>query len=139
MTAAPMARGNGGVGGAGGVGGGDCGGNHGAIAAMAAWRRRLAADTGGNITWRWRRRLTCRAWRSFSFSQVKEICQDLYAKSGKTYRWQANALLALQESAEAYLVGIFDDANLCAIHAKRVTIMPKDIHLARRIRGRDRG
>ena len=44
-------------------------------------------------------------------------------------------MLALQEAAEAYLVGHFEDTNLCAIHAKRVTIMPKDIQLARRIRG----
>ncbi|KAL3204204.1 hypothetical protein MRX96_053071 [Rhipicephalus microplus] len=43
--------------------------------------------------------------------------------------------LALQEAAEAYLVGLFEDCNLCAIHAKRVTIMPKDVQLARRIRG----
>ena len=35
----------------------------------------------------------------------------------------------------SYLVGLFEDTNLCAIHAKRVTIMPKDIQLARRIRG----
>lgn len=42
---------------------------------------------------------------------------------------------ALQEAAEAYLVSLFEDTNLCAIHAKRVTIMPKDIQLARRIRG----
>ena len=45
------------------------------------------------------------------------------------------AVLALQEAAEAYLVGLFEDSNLCAIHAKRVTIMPRDIQLARRIRG----
>ena len=45
-------------------------------------------------------------------------------------------MLALQEAAEAYLVGLFKDANLAAIHAKRVTIMPKDIQLARRIRGK---
>ena len=44
-------------------------------------------------------------------------------------------MLALQESAEAYLVGLFEDTNLCAIHAKRVTIMTKDLKLARRIRG----
>lgn len=44
-------------------------------------------------------------------------------------------MLALQEAAEAHLVGLFEDANLCAIHAKRVTVMPKDIQLARRIRG----
>lgn len=50
-------------------------------------------------------------------------------------RFQSHAVLALQEAAEAYLVGLFEDTNLCAIHAKRVTIMPKDIQLARRIRG----
>nr|XP_014353917.1 PREDICTED: histone H3-like [Latimeria chalumnae] len=40
-----------------------------------------------------------------------------------------------QLATKAYLVGLFEDTNLCAIHAKRVTIMPKDIQLARRIRG----
>jgi len=48
---------------------------------------------------------------------------------------QARALEALQEAAEAYLVGLFEDTNLCGIHARRVTIMPKDMQLARRIRG----
>ena len=51
------------------------------------------------------------------------------------YRWQGTALLALQEAAEAHLVGLFEDCNLCAMHGKRVTIMPKDMQLARRIRG----
>ena len=50
-------------------------------------------------------------------------------------RFQSGAILALQESAEAYLVGLLEDSNLCAIHAKRVTIMPKDMQLAQRIRG----
>jgi len=50
-------------------------------------------------------------------------------------RFQSHAVLALQEAAEAYLVGLFEDTNLCAIHAKHVTIMPKDIQLVRRIRG----
>ena len=50
-------------------------------------------------------------------------------------RWQAEALLALQEACEFYMVHLFEDSNLCAIHAKRVTIMVKDIQLARRIRG----
>jgi histone H3 len=50
-------------------------------------------------------------------------------------RMQSTALLCLQEAAEAYLVGLFNDTNECAIHAKRVTIMPKDMQLARRIRG----
>ena len=62
---------------------------------------------------------------------VREIAQDF-----KTYlRFQSSAVLALQEAAEACLVGLFEDTNLAAIHAKRVTIMPKDIQLARRIRG----
>ena len=50
-------------------------------------------------------------------------------------RFQSGAILALQESAQAYLVGLLEDSNLCAIHTKRVTIMPKDMQLARRIRG----
>ncbi|KAG5610965.1 hypothetical protein H5410_022246 [Solanum commersonii] len=50
-------------------------------------------------------------------------------------RFQSSVVAALQEAAEAYLVGLFEDTNLCAIHAKRVTIMPKDMQLARHIRG----
>ena len=69
---------------------------------------------------------------------VREIASDSEViKSplcGKV-RFQSAAVMALQEAAEAYLVGLFEDTNLCAIHAKRVTIMPKDIQLARRIRG----
>lgn len=71
--------------------------------------------------------------RRLPFSRlVKEVQGYFYRKE---YRWQASAILALQEAAEAHLVGLFEDANLCTIHAKRVTIMPKDIQLARRIRG----
>lgn len=74
---------------------------------------------------------------------MREIAQDYKSD----LRFQSNAVLALQESAEAYLVGLFEDTNLyvhhysytfpfrCTIHAKRVTIMPRDIQLARRIRG----
>ena len=50
-------------------------------------------------------------------------------------RYQGTAILALQEAAEAYLIGLYEDTQMCAIHGKRVTIMPKDIQLARRIRG----
>jgi len=49
----------------------------------------------------------------------------------KDFKFQSTAMLALQEAAEAYLVGIFKDTNLCAIHAKCVTITPKDMQLAR--------
>jgi histone H3 len=48
---------------------------------------------------------------------------------------EASPFAKLQEAAEAYLVGLFEGTNLCAIHAKRVTIMPKDIQLARHIWG----
>ncbi|KAG9331835.1 hypothetical protein JZ751_016905 [Albula glossodonta] len=65
---------------------------------------------------------------------VREIAQDFKTD----LRFQSSAVMALQEASEAYLVGLFEDTNLCAIHAKRVTIMPKDIQLARRIRGERR-
>jgi len=61
---------------------------------------------------------------------VREITQDVKTN----LRFQAGALDALQEASEAYLVGLFEDTNLAAIHAKRVTIMPKDVQLARHIR-----
>ena len=61
---------------------------------------------------------------------VRELIQDVRGD----LRFQSTALLAAQEASEAYLVGLFEDTNLCAIHAKRVTIMPKDIQLSRQIR-----
>ncbi len=60
---------------------------------------------------------------------VREICQD------KDFRFQSTAILALQEASEAYLINLFEWTNLAAIHAKRVTIMIKDMRLARRICG----
>ncbi len=62
---------------------------------------------------------------------VREIATELKVD----VRFQSVAVLALQEAAEAYLVRLFEDTNLCAVHAKRVTIMPRDMQLARRIRG----
>jgi len=62
---------------------------------------------------------------------VREIAQGFK----NDLRFQSTAITALQEASEAYLVSLFEDTNLCAIHCKRVTIMPKDIQLARRIRG----
>jgi histone H3 len=70
---------------------------------------------------------------------VREIAQPFHVigKNGESepLRFQSTAVLALQEAAEAYLVGLFEDTNLIALHAKRVTIMPKDMQLARRLRG----
>jgi histone H3 len=65
---------------------------------------------------------------------VRELAQSYKSD----IRFQSTALLAMQEASEAYLIGLFEDANLCTIHAKRVTVMPKDIQLARRIRGERR-
>ena len=62
---------------------------------------------------------------------VREVAQEF--REG--LRFRAQAIFALQEAAEAYLVRLLEDGNLCAIHAGRVTIMPKDIQLARTIRG----
>ncbi len=64
---------------------------------------------------------------------VREIANDLNLQPD--VRFQSTSIMALQEASEAYLVSLFEDTNLVAIHAKRVTIMPKDIQLARRIRG----
>ncbi|CAN6359668.1 unnamed protein product [Urochloa humidicola] len=64
---------------------------------------------------------------------VREITND-YSK--EVTRWTPEALLATQEAAEFHLIELFEVANLLAIHAKRVTIMQKDIQLARRIGGR---
>jgi len=66
---------------------------------------------------------------------IREISREVIRIIDADYRWQAEALMALQSASEDYLIHLFEDSNLCAIHAKRVTIMPKDIHLARRIRG----
>ena len=62
---------------------------------------------------------------------VREIAQDFKTD----LRFQSSAVMPLQKASEAYLVYLFVYTNMCAIHAKRVTIMPKDIKLARRIRG----
>ena len=64
---------------------------------------------------------------------VKDICRELLA--GEDFRWAADGLQALQNATESYLIGLFEDAILCSIHARRVTLMIKDIHLARRLRG----
>ena len=62
---------------------------------------------------------------------VRSIVSDM----DHELRFQSSALFALQEASEAYMTGVFEDTNLCAIHAKRQTVMKKDMELARRIRG----
>lgn len=65
----------------------------------------------------------------------QRLVREIASNYKNDLRFQSNAILALQEASEAFLISLFEDTNLCAIHAKRVTIMPKDIQLARRIRG----
>ena len=70
---------------------------------------------------------------------VREIAQTYNSTPADgEKRWQLEALMALQEASEHYMVHLFEDANLCAIHARRVTVMVKDMQLARRIRGVER-
>ncbi|XP_054033250.1 histone H3-like centromeric protein A [Dryobates pubescens] len=68
---------------------------------------------------------------------VREIC--LLFTRGVDYHWQRMALLALQEAAEAFTVLLLEDAYLCTLHARRVTLYPKDLQLARRLRGSEAG
>jgi len=65
---------------------------------------------------------------------VRKIAQTMF--KNKDLRFRSLAVLALHEAAEAYMIGVFEDTNLAALHAKRVTIMPRDILLARRLRGK---
>lgn len=65
----------------------------------------------------------------------QRLVREIATEFKQEIRFQSQAILALQEAAEAYLVSLFEDTNLCAIHAKRVTIMSKDLQLAKRIRG----
>ena len=71
--------------------------------------------------------------RKLPFARLCKEITSVYNPDGM--RWTGEALLAMQEATESFIVGLFEDTNLCAIHAKRVTIMPKDLQLARRIRG----
>jgi histone H3/H4 len=73
--------------------------------------------------------------RKLPFARLVRQITTNYQSAGTDLRWAGGGLHALQEAAEAYLVHLYEDANLCAIHAKRVTIFVKDIQLARRIRG----
>ena len=63
------------------------------------------------------------------------MCPDGAGMASVQVRFQSTALAALQEAAENFLVGLFEDVNLLAVHTKRVTVMPRDIRLALRIRG----
>ena len=97
-------------------------------------KRRFRPGTVALREIRWYQQSTDLLFRKLPFQRlVQEITAKLFFFD--KYRFQGTALLALQEASEAYLVGLFEDSNLCAIHAKRVTVMDKDLKLAMRIRG----
>ncbi|KAJ8023339.1 histone H3, embryonic [Holothuria leucospilota] len=100
---------------------------------MARTKQTARKSTGGKAP---RKQLATKAARKSAPATGGVKKPHRYRPDFKTeLRFQSSAVMALQEASEAYLVGLFEDTNLCAIHAKRVTIMPKDIQLARRIRG----
>lgn len=66
---------------------------------------------------------------------VKEIADTLKSEEFNKYKWKASAIEVLQCAAESYLVALFEDVNKAAIHGKRVTIRPEDLHIVRSIRG----
>ena len=68
-------------------------------------------------------------------SQEYRVCPDGPGTPSVQVCFQSTAIAALQEAAENFIVGLFEDVNLLAVHAKRVTVMPRDIRLALRIRG----
>ncbi|CAI5736917.1 unnamed protein product [Hyaloperonospora brassicae] len=104
-----------------------------ASATAALVKRRRRPGEGALREIRLLQRSTKLLLRKLPFARVVREIQTEF--TGVGYRWQAEALLALQEAAETYLVRTFEDANLCAIHGKRVTLQVKDIQLSLRIRG----
>mmetsp|Transcript_43477 Transcript_43477/g.102393 ORF Transcript_43477/g.102393 Transcript_43477/m.102393 type:complete len:164 (-) Transcript_43477:50-541(-) len=120
-------------GGRGGGRGGGAGGRAAAAPMPAIKKRRYRPGTLAIREIRQYQKSTELLLRKLPFARlVRELTMN-YNNTG--LRWQAEALMALQESAEDYLVRLFEDANLCAIHSRRVTIMVRDIQLTRRIRG----
>jgi len=114
--------------------------------ARAATRRATKSKAGGKAAAKRRYRPGTVALRIFrKFQRSEELLirklpfQRLVCDNAQEYtdctRFSASVVLALQDASEAYLVGLFQDAQLCAIHGKRVTVMSKDIQLSRRIRG----
>jgi len=114
--------------------------------ALAAARRATKAKDGGKAAVKrhyWPGTVSLRdirklpRWGELLISKLplKRLVREIAQENTNVLRFQASAVLALQEAAKAYLVGLFQDAQLCAIHGKRVTVMSKDIQLARCIRG----
>lgn len=68
----------------------------------------------------------------------RRLVREISTAVKETLRMQSTAVDCLQEAAEAYITSVLADGNLCAIHAKRVTVFPRDLHLALKLRGERR-
>ncbi|GCB66956.1 uncharacterized protein [Scyliorhinus torazame] len=101
-------------------------------------RRRFRPGTRALMEIRKYQKTTDLLIRKLPFSRLVREVACRFTR-GIHFRWQANALLALQEASEAFLVLLLEDANLCTLHAKRVTLFPKDVQLARKLRGIQEG
>ncbi|XP_069775837.1 histone H3-like centromeric protein A isoform X2 [Narcine bancroftii] len=101
---------------------------------MPPQRRRFRPGTRALMEIRKYQKSTDLLIRKLPFGRVVHEVATRFTR-GQCLRWQAQALLALQEATEAFLVLLLEDAYLCTLHAKRVTLFPKDLQLARRIRG----
>ncbi|XP_066062162.1 histone H3-like centromeric protein A [Chamaea fasciata] len=102
------------------------------------WARRRRPGHGALQEIRRYQSSTCLLLRPGPFAcLVQELC--LLFTRGVDYHWQRMALLALQEAAEAFLVRLLEDGYLCSLHAHRVTLFPKDLQLARCLRGLEQG
>ena len=64
---------------------------------------------------------------------VQDVVQTMYPNQG--YKFSLRGIAALHVASEDYIIGLFEDSYLCALHAKRITLMKKDMNLARRLRG----
>ena len=113
------------------------------LAAFAARKSRPANDTvkkphryrPGTVALREIRRYQKSSELLLRKMPFQRLVREIAANFKPDLRFQSAAILALQEATESYLVSLFEDTNLCAIHAKRVTIMPKDMQLVCKIRG----
>lgn len=106
--------------------------------------KKPAGATGAKHTRRWRPgTVALREIRKFQKgtellirkAPFQRLVRELATSQKEGLRFQSSAVLAIQEAAESYMISLLADTNLCAIHAQRVTIMPRDIKLARRLRG----
>ena len=98
-------------------------------------RRKAQRYRPGTVALREIRRYQTTSELLIQWMPFQRLVREITQVHNPYLRFQSGAILALQESAEAYLVGLLEDTNLCAIHTKRVTIMPKDMQLAQQIRG----